>query len=218
MSPSGASNGAGGRRQDQAERKRAQLLSTAAALMARQGYHRTSIRDVARETGFSLAGMYHYFSSKEELLFQIQHQAFASLLEEQEEVVAAEAAPEEKLRAILQNHLSFFTRHANELKVCTFELQSLTGETYRQVERIRRRYFGLTTSVVAELLGKKDDAERVRHLTLFIFGMLNWIFMWFEPGRDAPVDKVGEEMYQLVMNGLAMHGLPLPDIKEEPTP
>ena len=193
---------------DQAEQKRAQLLGTAAALMARKGYHRTSIRDVARETGFSLAGMYHYFSSKEDLLYQIQHRAFASLLEEQEEVVAGETTAEEKLRAILRNHLSFFTRHANELKVCTFELQSLTGETYRQVERIRRRYFALTTSVVAALLGgsARSEGERARHLTLFIFGMLNWIFMWFEPARDAPVEKVGEEMYRLVMHGLSSAG------------
>ena len=183
------------------------LLAAAADLMARRGYDQTSIRHVARETGFSLAGMYYYFENKEDLLYQIQHRAFASLLEEQERVVAEGGDPEEKLRRLVGNHLSYFTRHFNELKVCTYELQSLRGDRYRTIERLRRRYFRCTADIVGELMGlagrQIDRSRSVRHYTLFIFGILNWIIMWFDPERDGPVEKLGKEVISMVLHGLA---------------
>ena len=61
----------GGVHRERGEKKLDRLLAAAAALMAKQGYDQTTIRHVGRETGFSLAGMYYYFTSKEELLYAI---------------------------------------------------------------------------------------------------------------------------------------------------
>lgn len=192
------------------EDKLEKLLTVAAALMAKRGYDQTTIRDVGRETGFSLAGMYYYFKGKEDLLAQIQKRTFASLLEEQEQVVSDGGSPEEQFRRLVRNHLSFFTRHMNELKVCTFELESVNGEPYDEIERIRRRYFRLSADVVGGLVGKKgkkaDRERRIRHITLFVFGMLNWVFMWFEEDRDSPVDTLADEMVDLVLAGVGGTG------------
>jgi len=155
---------------------------------------------VARETGYSLAGMYYYFESKEDLLYKIQHRTFASLLAEQEKAVSRGGPAEERLRRLVQNHLSYYTSHFNEMKICTFELQSLEGERYRDIEAIRRRYFRIMAEVVSDILGSGGEG---RHYTLFIFGMLNWIFMWFDPERDAPVESLGEKVVQLVLFGLS---------------
>ena len=185
------------------------LLSAAADLMAREGYEKTSIRDVASETGLSLAGMYYYFQSKEDLLYKIQYRTFASLLEEQERSYLEGGSAEEKLRRLIQNHLSFYTGHFNEMKICTFELHSLSGDRYSDVEKLRRRYFRIAAEIVGEILNsgrKRGGGERdIRHYTLFIFGMLNWIFSWYEPERDAPVEDLGEKLVNLALNGL--HGL-----------
>ncbi len=182
------------------------LLATAASLMASQGYGQTSIRHVARETGFSLAGMYYYFKNKEDLLFQIQHRTFAALLELQEGVAAADGEPDEKLHQLVGNHLSYFTNHFNELKVCTFELESLQGERFRIIAALRRRYFICLAQVVAEVMGRSSkhavSDPLVRRYSLFIFGMLNWIFMWFDPERDGPVAQLGDEMIGLILPGL----------------
>lgn len=189
-----------------AEQKLELLLSAAAGLMARQGYAETSIRNVAAETGFSLAGMYYYFKNKEDLLYQIQLRTFASLLSAQERVLAEGGDPEEKLRRLVHGHLDFFTSHASELKVCTFELQSLQGERYQAVERLRRRYFRRVAEVIGAILGVSGPTaltdRTVRHHTLFVFGMLNWIFMWYEPERDGSVGELGDEMLALVLAGL----------------
>jgi TetR/AcrR family transcriptional regulator len=183
-----------------------QLLSAAAGLMAREGYEQTSIRDVARESGFSLAGMYYYFQSKEDLLYKIQHRTFASLLEEQENAAAEDGSAEERLRRLIQTHLSFYTRHFSEMKICTFELQSLKGDRYREIEKLRRRYYRIAAEIVEEILAstgrRNDGGKETRHYTLFIFGMLNWIFMWYEPKRDAPVEDLGEKLVNLALHGL----------------
>jgi AcrR family transcriptional regulator len=188
------------------EDKLEKLLTVAAALMAKHGYDQTTIRDVGRETGFSLAGMYYYFKGKEDLLAQIQKRTFASLLEEQEKVLEDGGEPAEQFRRLVRNHLSFFTRHMNELKVCTYELESVSGEPYDEIERLRRRYFRLTADVVGGIVGqsgrKADRERRIRHITLFAFGMLNWVFMWFEEDRDSPVDRLADDMVDLVLTGV----------------
>ena len=182
------------------------LLMKAAALIADKGYEATSMRDLSKAMNKSLAGLYHYFTSKEDLLFQLQYRTFRSLVEQQAKIAAMPGTPEERFTHLLIGHLKFYARHTNELKACTFELESLNGDLYRVIEEPRRRYYKLMTSVVAQVIdgsrsnGKESRASR--HATLFIFGMLNWIFMWYRPARHGPVEKIGEEMRDLVLNGL----------------
>jgi AcrR family transcriptional regulator len=195
---------------ERGEEKLAHLLATAARLMAEQGYDQTTIRHVGRATGYSLAGMYYYFDSKEDLLFQIQQRTFASLLAKQEQEVAGGASAAERLERLVRSYLDFYMRNAAELKVCTFELESLAGEQYATIEALRRRWFRLARGVVGELLGVSDgragSSTMVRHYTLFVFGMLNWVFLWFDADRDGPVDRLADQMLQLILHGLPQDG------------
>jgi len=182
------------------------LLASAASLMAKHGYGQTSIRDVVADTGFSLGGMYYYFKSKEDLLYLIQEKTFSALLELQEATAAEMATTESRLRHLIENHLKYFISHFSELKVCTFELESLKDERYDTIADLRRRYFSCMARAVGETMGISAEVAEtdplVRHKTLFIFGMLNWVFMWFDPERDEPVAQLGDEMVDLVLNGL----------------
>ena len=188
------------------QKKLDELLMKAASLIARKGFEATSMRDLAKAIDASLAGLYHYFSSKEDLLFQLQYRTFGSLLEQQQAVAAEPGTPEERFARLITGHLQFYARHRNELKACTFELESLTGKPYETVEAIRRRYYRLMTSVVADVIGGPSsngkETRKSRHTTLFIFGMLNWIFMWYEPSRHGTVEQIGQEMRELVLDGL----------------
>jgi AcrR family transcriptional regulator len=182
------------------------LLGVAAGLMAKQGYSQTSIRDVANETGISLGGLYYYFENKEDLLFLIQERTFSALLALQEATLAEGGDAEARLRCLVHNHLHYFVEHFNELKVCTYELASLNGERYATIADLRRRYYHCLAQVVAEVWGlpadRPESDHRVRHASMFVFGMLNWIFAWYDVERDEPVDRLGDEMIALVLDGL----------------
>jgi AcrR family transcriptional regulator len=200
--PLPARNGA--RRQTQ--QKADWLLRAAAEVIAEQGFEATSLRDVGRRLGVSLGGMYYYFTSKDDLLFQIQHRTFGSLLEAQESVGAATPKPVDRLRALLAGHLAFFAQHPNEMKICTYELESLGGERYARVLSLRRRYYRVLADAVAgvagESLAKGRESTRGRHLTLFIFGMLNWAFMWYQRDRDGSVEALADEMMGMLLHGI----------------
>lgn len=188
------------------EQRRERLLGTVAALIAAKGYEAASMRDVSQALGVSPAGLYYHFKSKEDLLYQIQFRTFEALLEGQEAVAAIPGTAEERFRRLMHGHLAFFLSHPNELKVCTYEMESLGGELFDAVENLRRRYYRLFSAVVMELMGDRFQqplkSNRSRHASLFVFGMLNWIFMWYDPARHGTVEQIGDEMIDLALNGL----------------
>jgi TetR/AcrR family transcriptional regulator, cholesterol catabolism regulator len=188
------------------QKKLDRLLIKTAALIAKDGFNAMTMRDLSTALGMSLAGLYHYFASKEDLLFQLQYRTFASLLEQQEEIAEQPGTPDERLARLLTGHLQFYWRHTNELKACTFEMESLGPKPYRIVEEIRRRYYRLMASVVAQVIdgprAGTRETRQSRHAALFIFGMLNWIFMWYDPSRHGSVEDIGQEMRDLLLNGL----------------
>ncbi len=69
------------------------ILRTAARIFAEKSYHSTSMRDISRATEVSLAGLYHYCKSKEELLFLIQDNCFGRVLERLEQRLAEQSEP-----------------------------------------------------------------------------------------------------------------------------
>ena len=89
------------------------ILRNAARIFAEKGYHSTSMRDISRETGVSLAGLYYYCRSKEELLFLIQDNCFGHVLERLEQRLREASGGIEKLRLVLENHL-IFARHVGD--------------------------------------------------------------------------------------------------------
>jgi AcrR family transcriptional regulator len=188
------------------QRKLDRLLMKAAGLIAEKGFAAMSMRDLQASLGVSLAGLYHYFSSKDDLLFQLQYRTFSALYEQQEKLAAEPGTPDERFRRLLTGHLQFYARHAAELKSCTFELESLRGKPYRIVEEIRRRYYRLMTSAITEVVdgpaAVAGKSRQIRHATLFVFGMLNWVYTWYDRSRHGTVEEISREMWELVLNGL----------------
>src|SRR5262245_793851 len=91
-----------------------QFLTRSAAVFAERGYHATTMRDLARATGMSLAGMYYYVRGKEDLLLRIRHRCSDRMLAGAEEALAplAHADPVERLQAFIRHHVAFAIAHA----------------------------------------------------------------------------------------------------------
>ena len=62
------------------------------------------------------------------------------------------------------------------------------------------------TSVLAEVVGGPDapreETREIRHLTLFVFGMLNWAYTWYDRSRHGTAEEISREMWEFVLNGL----------------
>lgn len=179
------------------------LLAAAAKTFAERGYHATSMRDLARVSGFSLAGMYHYVESKQALLFQIQDRCFARVIEGAREAVTGPTDPESRLRAFIQHHVVFFTSHMAEMKVLAHEEDELTGTMRAQVRRRKKEYVGLLEELLGDVSGTHADP---RISAYALFGMMNWIYTWYHPAGPTSPATLAEELASLFLDGyIAAH-------------
>lgn len=176
------------------------LLGTAARVFAEKGYHPTTMRDLARETGMSLAGMYHYVRGKEQLLYLVQDRCFSAVISGATRAVAEETEPGPRLAAFIKHHVTFFASHMPEMKVLSHEAESLEGEALKRVLALKRRYVALLT----ELIRAADPEERADPVVAgyALFGMMNWIYTWYDPAGRMSVEALADQFSDLFLHGL----------------
>lgn len=180
------------------------ILSAATETFARLGYEKASMREVAKASGVSLAGLYHYFDSKERILFLIQFRAFGSLLNNLREKLSGVDDPDEQLRVMVGEHLAYFAANMGALKVCSHELDSLTGSAYSDTRNIRLEYYGVTRAIIDRLLDAHSSNGTIdRHVTtMVLFGTLNWLYRWYDPQRGPAVSTVANQIADQFLCGL----------------
>lgn len=178
------------------------LLTTAARIFAQKGYHPTTMRDLARETGMSLAGIYHYVSGKDELLFSIQHRCFTQVLAGAKRALAGPGNPPEKLERFIRHHVTFFAGHMSEMKVLSHEAESLTGERLDAVNALKRKYVALLTDLIRRANGAADAHLDPHVASYALFGMMNWIYNWYDPAGPVTPETLAEQFARLFLSGL----------------
>jgi len=197
------------------------ILRNAARIFAEKNYHSTTMRDISRATGVSLAGLYHYCKSKEELLFLIQDNCFGRVLERLEERLRDEKDPVSRLRIFIDNHLSFFAANMAEMKVLSHEAESLAGELHTHVSTKKDKYTKLATRILKEIqlweIGARGSSLTEREgvwasqidltvATYALFGMMNWIYNWYDPRGKLKVSELVDNVTRLFLRGFVAGG------------
>lgn len=185
------------------DKKLEHILRTSARIFAEKSYHSTSMRDISRATGVSLAGLYHYCRSKEELLFLIQDRCFGRVLDRLEERIKTVNDPFQKLRILIDNHLSFFVANMAEMKVLSHEAESLAGDLHKHVSTKKERYAKLARRILREIQEENGKSAGVdlTVATYALFGMMNWIYNWYDPAGKLSVRHLVDNITHLFLNG-----------------
>ncbi len=180
------------------------ILAAATRVFAREGYEKASMRAVARESGVSLAGLYHYFDGKEKILFLIQFRAFTSLLSNLREKLYGVDDPVEQLRKMIRAHVGYFCNNMAALKVCSHELDSLSGAAYEETRGIRREYYELVRSVLYKIVQEHNPSSSLDlHIaTMTLFGALNWLYRWYHPDQDRSAAVLARQIADQFLSGL----------------
>ena len=198
------------------DQKLEHILRTSARIFAEKSYHSTSMRDISRATGVSLAGLYHYCKSKEELLFLIQDHCFGRVSESLEQRIKDIDDPFEKLRIFIDNHLSFFAANMAEMKVLSHEAESLEGDLHKHVSTRKEKYAKLARKILREIqsvsearpsggamIGSARASGQIdlTVATYALFGMMNWIYNWYDGSGKLSVNQLVDNMTRLFLNG-----------------
>ena len=187
------------RRPESAHRRQV-ILDAAARAIAQRGFHGMSMRELAHETGQALASFYNYFSSKEEVLLEIQLAAFETLIARAEGALRGVSDPRERLLAFIEQHVRYVAEHADVMRVLIQEAGTLPAAGRARVRELKERYYGLGRAIVADLHGQAPDLEAA---TYGVFGMLNWTYGWYAPDRHGAPHEVARSLHRLALTGLS---------------
>ena len=185
------------------DRRLAEILAHATEVFCKKGYEGASMRDLSRESGMSLAGLYYYFESKERLLYLIQRHTFSTIVERLKARLQAVDDPEDRVRIFILNHLEYFLANQPAMKVLSHEDEVLKNGFGSEVAAIKREYYRICVGLLDDLKRERGLQFSTRLAVLSLFGMMNWIYTWHNPRVDADATSIAGQMADLFLRGVA---------------
>jgi AcrR family transcriptional regulator len=191
----------------QHELKRDEILDIAAQCFSEKSYPAASMNDIAAASGTSKARLYHYYESKEGILFDLLDRYTQRLLAiiGQAEATAQRrnlddrAALHELIRSFLEEYESSATRHVALLNDTKF-----LGDTQRELILDRQRdVVSAVTRFLRRAYPQRLNPLNQTAVTMMLFGMINWTFTWLRPGGAMSYAAFAEEVIQTLESGFA---------------
>ena len=182
------------------EQRRETIVEKAAALFAKQGFHRTSMSDLSAATTMSKSLLYHYYGSKEEMLYAVMLSHVDQLVGDVEGVMRLDLAPKAKLAALIHAFMVHYVGAVDRQKVLLNELESLPPDRRTVIVSKQRMIVDTLQGLLVEIFGKLESSAEERVRTMLIFGMINWTHTWFDPNGTVSPDRLADMVVDFTMS------------------
>ena len=181
------------------EQRRQAIVDHAARLFAKRGFLGASVADLADACGASKSLIYHYYPSKEDILFEVMDSHLLQLTGAVETVAGSAASPERKLRDLTHRFMGLYVGAADRHKVLLNELDQLPEVRRRLIVTRQRELIDAVQALLVALRPDLATPRLRRPLAMLFFGMINWTHTWFR--LDGPVgpDEMADLAVQLVL-------------------
>lgn len=191
-----------GRRERRAESRRLEILRAAARVFRRRGFSRAGMREIAAEADLSPANLYHYFGSKQEILFFCQDRSLDRLLAALERAGRSRASVPDRLRDVLRTHVLCLLDEV-EGSAAHLAVDGLPEPLRRRIAAKRDRYERGIRQLVEQGVGRAELAPCDPALvTRAILGALNWTARWYRPEGPQPVGEIADGLAAYLVRGL----------------
>ena len=173
-------------------------------MFATEGYDRASMAQLARECGISKANIYHYYDSKDALLFDILKSYLEDLRDRICEIEFDDPAPQARLRRVVSEILLAYQGADNEHRVQINGLSFLPEAEQTELRTYQRELVKFLAAILQECAPQvfADEPDKLRAATMSVFGMLNWYFMW-----NTGAGTQAREDYARLVTDLTLRGL-----------
>ena len=184
------------------DKKRHGILSRSAILFAEHGYTGTSITMIAEACGVSKALMYHYYSSKDAVLFDLLEDHLQNLVTVVEAASASAVEPTDKLLAISAALLEAYRGADAEHQVQISSLKLLPPAQQETLKTLERKLVAIASEAIAAAIPSiATKRQLLKPLTMSLFGMLNWQYLWFRDGKGITREKYARMVTGLILAG-----------------
>jgi TetR/AcrR family transcriptional regulator, cholesterol catabolism regulator len=184
--------------------RRADIATKAAALFEEKGFHNASMENIAEAVGVRKPTLYHYFPSKDDILYEIHDEFIELLIQRQERRAAVAMPPVHMLREIMGDVLELMDTHRGHVRVFFEHRRELNDTQYAAIAAKREHY----ENMVREVIVRGSEDGTLRNLdpdlaTLALGGMCTWAYQWYRPdGRLASRD-IAYIFWEYLMFGFA---------------
>ena len=185
------------------ERKLA-IVETAAALFARDGFNGASVANIAKRGKISKSLIYHYYTSKEDILYDVMISHVRELEAAAEEIASDETSAETKLRDLTHRFMALYVGAADRHKVLLNDLDNVPKNKRTEIISVQRGLIETVRQLLVEIepaLSKKPGAAFAA--AMLYFGTINWTHTWFNPEGAVNADTMAEMAVDLTLGGLA---------------
>jgi AcrR family transcriptional regulator len=177
-----------------------EICRNAAELFSSKGYLNTSLADVANAAHISKGGIFHYFSTKEELLFLILCRYMDQTLVNLRAKLTTNNSPQHKIRTFVHHHIGHYRDNFNESRLILHEHENLPPHYLEIIKNKEREYTGLLVKAIEEILGTGHPSQRRAKIVAYsLIGMCNWPYIWYDPNGPISPEELAEEICRIFL-------------------
>lgn len=185
------------------DKRRDTIVANAAKLYAKSGFLGASISDLAKACKFSKSLVYHYFPSKEDILYAVMAEHLDDLVDVVETVDAQAQPPKVLLRLVTARFMAKYVEAAASQKVLLNELDNLPQERRREVRKKQQRIVDkLQEWIMAIRPDLRDHPDLHRPISMIYFGMVNWTHTWFDKKGPVAADRFADLVVDILLKGI----------------
>jgi TetR/AcrR family transcriptional regulator, cholesterol catabolism regulator len=191
--------------------RRAEIVASASELFDRDGYHTTSMDDIARSVGLAKPTLYHYFSSKDRILLAIHEEFIGILLGRQKARLAIPSEPvSDDLYAVMYDIVDLMRTHRGHVRVFFEHHRELPPEEREGALAARDEYFTSVCDLFETARGAGELAGNSRLSAMALFGMCNWAYQWYDPRGPLSTRDVADYFHHVLIAGVRSATPPVP--------
>ncbi len=186
------------------EEKQRGILDHAAEVFARQGMDKASMSLIASHAQVSKALLYHYYPSKDALIFAIILAHLEELDIAVEEADDPSLPPEQRLRLLVGAVLETYRGADNQHKVQLNAASALSDDQKAEILALERQIVRRFACLLDEINPELNDKNRplLTPVTMSLFGMMNWMYMWFKEGGRISREDYADVATTLILEGI----------------
>jgi len=163
------------------------VLAAAGQVFAQRGYEGATMLDVAQAAGFSKAGVYHYFASKEHLLHGLLEGSLREVVFDLEAAdPGAAVEPAERLAVLVDAYVRSFSTRLRVVTPLLLRLELLRPEWQGEVKALERQI----VDRFADAAGALGHPVSPRAAAYLVLGAANWTYYWYDPDGDLSIEDL----------------------------